>query len=81
MRPDRFDTLTLHAGVAANPTTRTRAMPVCRTATFTFGNMGHAATSITEGEIRLPVGLENPVGSINDLKHVPKVVTKAPEAT
>ncbi|UCD50944.1 MAG: O-acetylhomoserine aminocarboxypropyltransferase/cysteine synthase [Phycisphaerales bacterium] len=39
----RFDTLTLHAGQTADPTTMARGVPVFRTSSYLFKNTEHAA--------------------------------------
>ena len=39
----RFETLQLHAGQVADPTTLSRAVPIYQTTSYTFNNAGHAA--------------------------------------
>lgn len=41
--PLRFETLQLHAGQQADPTTKSRALPIYQTTSFVFDNAEHAA--------------------------------------
>ncbi len=41
--PYRFETLQLHAGQTADPTTHSRAVPIYQTSSYTFDNADHAA--------------------------------------
>ena len=39
----RFETLTLHAGQAVDPTTKSRAVPIYQTTSYVFDDTAHAA--------------------------------------
>ena len=39
----RFETLQLHAGQTADPTTKSRAVPIYQTTSYLFDDAGHAA--------------------------------------
>jgi O-acetylhomoserine (thiol)-lyase len=43
MTDHRFDTLSIHAGAAPDPTTKARATPIYQTTSFTFDTVDHAA--------------------------------------
>jgi O-acetylhomoserine (thiol)-lyase len=40
----KFETLQLHAGQAPDPTTKSRAVPIYQTTSYTFDDTEHAAT-------------------------------------
>ena len=42
-RPYRFETLQLHAGQSVDPTTRSRAVPIYQTSSYTFEDSAHGA--------------------------------------
>ena len=43
MSEDHFETLQLHAGQSADPTTKARAVPIYQTTSFTFNDSAHGA--------------------------------------
>ena len=43
MSQHRFETLQLHAGQVPDPTTKSRAVPIYQTTSYTFDNAEHGA--------------------------------------
>ncbi len=47
-----FETLQLHAGQQADPTTNSRALPIYQTSSYVFNNADHAANLFALKRIR-----------------------------
>lgn len=61
----RHETLAVHAGQAPDPTTLSRAVPICRTTAFNFKSAGHAANLFGLKELgNIYSRLTNPTNSI-----------------
>ena len=53
------ETIVLHSGYRSDPTTTAVAVPIYQTTSYQFSSTEHAQTGVTDGYVRLSVGIEH----------------------